>query len=242
MSEQLIRQHREFVEETLAPYVMLSKEYVQDSWNDEASDSPQFQLACLLADRHFHTSLKEGTQIVFEEIPSQPDFHEFAADWNRFIDKVRLVFESVHEKQWIEDGGNFWEAMQYALEISPRLMEAFYTLGLRYYRQIERENALAVMGLISLLNPFLFEPWLVQGILYFQEKRIEMSLFCLTLAAIVSFEHPGPHLYLAECYLHLGDVDQASRSLQLAKGFLEDCSEPQWKVVCDKLEIRLRRA
>lgn len=241
MSEQLIRQHKEFVDQTLAPYVLLSQEYVQGSWNSEVKESPQFQLACLLADRHFHSALKEGTQIIFEEIPLQANFHEYSMDWDRFITKVRVVFESVAQQDWIEDGGQFWEAMQYALEISPRLMQEFYTLGLRYYSELDRENTLAIMGLVSLLNPFLFEPWFVQGMLYFQDKKIEMALFCLTLAAIVSFEHPGPHLYFAECYLHIGDADQAARSLHIAKSFLEE-GDQQWKRVYDQLEQRMRRA
>jgi tetratricopeptide (TPR) repeat protein len=242
MSEQLIREHREFVEKVLGPYVILSQEYIRESLDDKSNDSPQFQLACLLADRHFHSSLRDGTQIIFNEIPQLPHFHEFASDWSRFIDKVRHVFEGVHQNEWIEDGGKFWEAMQYALEISPRLMEEFYALGLRYYSELDRENTLPVMGLISLLNPFLFEPWLVQGILYFQEKKIEMSLFCLSLAAIVCFEHPGPHLYLAQCYLELGDVEQATRSLHLAKNFIDDCPQTQWKLVFEKTEQQIRRA
>jgi tetratricopeptide (TPR) repeat protein len=240
MSEQLLRKHREFVEQTLAPYVLLSQEYVQGSWDAQAKESPQFQLACLLADRHFHSSLKEGTQILFEEIPQQANFHEYSEDWNRFIEKVRLVFESLSAKEWIEDGGEFWQAMQYALEISPRLMQAFYALGLSYYSQLERESTLAIMGLVSLLNPLLFEPWLVQGMLYFEEKKIEMALFCLTLAAIVSFEHPAAHLYFAKCYLYLGDTDQATRCLHIAKSFLEE-GQSQWHKVCQQIETQMRR-
>lgn len=241
MSEQLIRQHREFVEEVLAPYISLSKEYIKDSLKQESSDSPQFQLACLLADKHFQSSLREGTRIIFNEIPHLAHFHEFSCDWTRFLEKVQHVFQGVNENQWMEDGGDFWQAMQYALEISPRLMQEFYSLGLRYYKQLEREETLAIMGLISLLNPLLFEPWLVQGILYSQEKKLDMALFCLTLAAIVCFEHPGPHLYLAQCYLDLNEKEPAVRSLHIAKNFLSDSSKDQWSLVFEKLDEKIRR-
>lgn len=239
MSEQLIRQNREFVDQILTPYVDLSKRALEESV--EASDSPGYELACLLTHRHFQESLQEGTQIIFSELPQLAHFHEFEGDWHNFVDRIQVIFTSMNQEEWIEDGGQFWEAMQYALEISPRLMQEFYAFGSLCYAQFERERAIAVMGLVSLLNPLLFEPWLVQGILHTQVKSTEMGLFCLTMAAIVRFDHPAPHLLMARCYYDLGDHELALRCAQIGADYVEECNDPQWRRFLQQLHQELRR-
>lgn len=241
MSEQLVRQNREFVEQVLSPYVAKGNKALQEEWQSE-TDSPSFELACLLAQRHFQDSLADGTPYIFAQVPHSIHFHEFEADWLQFVGRIHEILEKLSNESWIEDGGQFWDAMQYALEISPRLMQEFYELGKSCYEEFDRTNAVAVMGVVSLLNPLLFEPWLVQGMIHVEAHALEMALFCLTMAAIVRFDHPGPHLLMAKCYHELGQIDQALRCVQLGSDYVEVCHEESWRKLLNQIQDDLRRS
>lgn len=243
MSEQLIRQNRQFVEEVLAPYFKLAHHELLEGWEGK-TDSPSFDLACILAQRHFQESLQEGTQIIFLEIPGLAHFREFESDWETFVGRIEEIFSKMQaEKNLLEgerEGGAEFDSMQQALAVSPRLMLEIYALGKRSYEQFERDRAVAIMGLLSLLNPMLFEPWLVQGMIHLEAHVYEMALFCLTMAAIVRFDHPGPHLLMARGYHALGDDALAHRCTQMGADFIGISNEPSWIKLLHEIQRELK--
>lgn len=235
MSEELIRQNEGFVRETLTPYfneVQLARKGKKDC------DTPE-QLGRMLAKAHFKDSLREGTRIIFTDVPHLHNFSEFEKDWATFVQSVQDRFEqfSDEESPLDVDGA---ETMQEALGISAKLMGVFYTLGVKAYESKDYSKALGVMGLLSLLNPFLFEPWLVQGMIHTRNRSEPQAIFTLTMAAIIDYNHPGPHLCFAQIYSELGSKMEAKSSLEVAQFYLPECADPQWAVLEKKIAERLR--
>lgn len=237
MSEELIRQNEGFVREALNPYF---KEMQQAKREKEAVDTPE-QLGRILAKAHFKDSLREGTRIIFTDVPHLPNFKEFEKDWQHFVQMVQERFEqfSTEESPLDAEGA---ETMQEALGISAKLMGVFYTLGVNAYEKQDRSKALGVMGLLSLLNPFLFEPWLVQGMIHTRNRSVPQAIFTLTMAAIIDYNHPGPHLCFAQTYLDLGSRLEAKSSLEVAQFYLPECEDRQWEVLEKKIAERFRGA
>lgn len=235
MSEELIRRNEGFVRETLNPYF---KE-MQLAKKEQSEQNTPEQLARVLSKAHFRDSLREGTRIIFTQVPHLENFASYQKDWDHFVACVKERFASYSDESNSEEMVAA-ETMQEALNISAELMDLFYQVGAKAYEEGKRQDALGVMGLLSLLNPYLFEPWLVQGMIHTRARRMAQALFTLTMAAIIDYNHPGPHLCLAQLYIDMGSRLEAKSSLEVAQFYLPDCEDRQWEIVEQRIAEQLR--
>lgn len=242
MSEELLRRNRHLVEETLGPYIQKNDASISgpgspEELSQEVHQVSAAQLASVLANSHFKDSLRVGTQIIFSRVPHLHDFSSIEEDWKRFVERVQENFSRFSND---EEVNSDVATMQEALGISSHLLEIFYRLGVEAYQDRNLTEALGVMGLISLLNPFLFEPWLVQSIIHTRNKSHIQALFTLTLSIITKYDHPAAHLCLAQVYLDMGLDQDADRSMEVAEFYLPSLGELQWQEYAKSLRAQFR--
>ena len=115
------------------------------------------------------------------------------------------------------------ETLQEWLEISDETLQGIYTLGSQFYERHEIKKAIALFTLLTLLNNFIFEPWLALGMAYREEKQAFSALQALTQASLVNLQHPAPHLYAAELYLQMDPQVLQANPRELAKQTFEYC-------------------
>ena len=97
--------------------------------------------------------------------------------------------------------------------ISRQELEAVYSLGFTHYRTGRYEDAAKLFQFLVLFDHLNPKYWLALGAVQQVAKDFKGAVASYAYASFLDLENPKPQLHAAECFLALGDKENALSSL-----------------------------
>ena len=120
-------------------------------------------------------------------------------------------------KKLFQDGATLGELKG----ITPRELNAVYQRGLGFYNTGRYDDAEKVFSFLVMFDHLEPKYWLAAGAVQQVKKNFEKAKAAYVQAAMLDIHGPKPQYYVAECYLALGQKDDALASLET---LLEYCN------------------
>ena len=120
-------------------------------------------------------------------------------------------------KKLFQDGATLGELKG----ITPRELNAVYQMGLGFYNTGRYDDAEKVFSFLVMFDHLEPKYWLAAGAVQQVKKNFEKAKAAYVQAAMLDIHGPKPQYYVAECYLALGQKDDALASLEM---LLEYCN------------------
>ena len=120
-------------------------------------------------------------------------------------------------KKLFQDGATLGELKG----ITPRELNAVYQMGLGFYNTGRYDDAEKVFTFLVMFDHLEPKYWLAAGAVQQVKKNFEKAKAAYVQAAMLDIHGPKPQYYVAECYLALGQKDDALASLET---LLEYCN------------------
>ena len=120
-------------------------------------------------------------------------------------------------KKLFQDGATLGELKG----ITPRELNAVYQMGLGFYNTGRYDDAEKVFSFLVMFDHLEPKYWLAAGAVQQVKKNFEKAKSCYVQASMLDIHSPKPQYYVAECYLALGQKDDALASLET---LLEYCN------------------
>ncbi len=106
------------------------------------------------------------------------------------------------------------ETLQKAFEVSNYDMEAVYTEAHAFYMKDNYLESATAFRFLVLLNPFVAKYWLGLGASLQLLQKYTKALHSYAIVALLEIKNPYPHFHAFECYLGLGDQQEAQKALE----------------------------
>lgn len=97
--------------------------------------------------------------------------------------------------------------------ISHQELEAVYSLGFTHYRTGRYEDAAKLFQFLVLFDHLNPKYWLALGAVQQVAKDYKAAIASYGYASFLDLENPKPQLHAAECFLALGDKQNAASAL-----------------------------
>lgn len=159
---------------------------------------------------------------VFELLKNLREHHR----WSTPGDTRKMVEEIIHagetaallneENQDLMGKLEKADSMRKFLGISSTTMDRFYEIAYNQLKSNHVNEACDVFAFLCLIDPGVHIFWQGLGIAEQGRSHYDQALDAYAMAAITKVSDPFPHIYSADCYLHLNDKVQAEHSLNLA--------------------------
>jgi type III secretion system low calcium response chaperone LcrH/SycD len=120
-------------------------------------------------------------------------------------------------KKLFQDGATLGEIKG----ITPRELNAVYQMGLGFYNTGRYDDAEKVFSFLVMFDHLEPKYWLAAGAVQQVKKNFEKAKAAYSQAALLDIHSPKPQYYVAECFLALGQKDDAVASLDT---LLEYCT------------------
>ncbi len=112
-------------------------------------------------------------------------------------------------KKMFEDGATLAEIKG----ITSRELNALYQMGLGFYNTGRFDDAEKVFTFLVMFDHLESKYWLAAGAVQQVKKNFEKAKAAYVQAAMLDIHSPKPQYYVAECYLALGQREDALASL-----------------------------
>ncbi len=112
-------------------------------------------------------------------------------------------------KKLFQDGATLGELKG----ITPRELNAVYQMGLGFYNTGRYDDAEKVFSFLVMFDHLEPKYWLAAGAVQQVKKNFEKAKAAYVQAAMLDIHSPKPQYYVAECYLALGQREDALASL-----------------------------
>jgi type III secretion system low calcium response chaperone LcrH/SycD len=107
--------------------------------------------------------------------------------------------------------------LQDACSISDDSLEDIYEKAYDHYSAGEGAHAAKQFGMLITLDPFQQRFWMGLAASQHLEKQYKKALQAYALAALLDDRDPAPHYHAAQCYLAMGNKNEAIKALDLAE-------------------------
>lgn len=176
---------------------------------------PAFEI--LIKDRHLH--IEEDR---YEEMVTQ------LLDIPVYIEKIDLS-QPVEEKLYI------------LFQISQSTMQSILNIGLAKYNEEEFEASLSIFYLLSALDRNNADYWYRLGIVAIQTEKLNLALQGFAYAIYLNREFMGARIFSAQCYIKLGEIENAKAELvEIKKNSAKISSERIWRELIANIEYDLK--
>ena len=120
-------------------------------------------------------------------------------------------------KKLFQDGATLGEIKG----ITPRELNAVYQMGLGFYNTGRYDDAEKVFTFLVMFDHLEPKYWLAAGAVQQVKRNFEKAKGAYVQASLLDIHNPKPQYYVAECFLALGQKDDAVASLDT---LLEYCT------------------
>ncbi len=120
-------------------------------------------------------------------------------------------------KKLFQDGATLGEIKG----ITPQELNAVYQMGLGFYNTGRYDDAEKVFTFLVMFDHLEPKYWLAAGAVQQVKKNFEKAKTAYVQACMLDIHNPKPQYYVAECYLALGQKEDAVASLDT---LLEYCT------------------
>ena len=128
---------------------------------------------------------------------------------NATIDAVLDKDLKALAKRIFQDGATLAELKG----ITRRELNAVYQMGLGFYNTGRFDDAEKVFTFLAMFDHLEPKYWLGAGAVQQVKKNFEKAKSCYVQATLLDIHNPKPQYYAAECFLALGQKDDALASL-----------------------------
>ena len=125
---------------------------------------------------------------------------------NETIDKDMIISAA---EAMIKDGAT----MKQIRGISNEELEAVYSLGFGYYTTGKFEEAQKLFEFLVLFDHLSTKYWFALGAVQQARKDYQKAIASYGYSSFLDLENPKPQFHAAECYLALGDKDNAASAI-----------------------------
>ena len=129
---------------------------------------------------------------------------------------------------------------QEAMGLSDNMIEGMYSFAYRLYTLGRYDQAAQTFRLLIMMNPL--EPRFTLGVAacYQMQKQYELAASSYILSTIADRDNPVPFFHASDCYIELGDMAQAEKTLKLC---LERCkgNNPEHQAIKNRAEVALQQ-
>ncbi|NGX61239.1 MAG: Chaperone protein SicA [Chlamydiae bacterium] len=108
------------------------------------------------------------------------------------------------------------ETFQEAFGVLNAEMEVLYKEAYDFYQEDRYHDALTVFRWLVVLNPYKYDFWMGLGAAQQLLSQSEKALHAYAAAALLDCENPDPHFYAHECYVEMGEKEEAEKALELS--------------------------
>lgn len=109
------------------------------------------------------------------------------------------------------------DTLQSAFEVTDDEMECLYAYAYTLYQKNNFTESADTFRWLTLLNPFRLKYWMGLGSTLQCLKLFEKALHCYAVASLLDTESKAPHRHAYECYMALGNREEANKALALTK-------------------------
>ena len=139
------------------------------------------------------------------------------------------ILESTPEKQGSELG------------VTTTTLDKLYEFAHKAMKINRMDEAIAILTLLTTLDRSWFRHWFLLGVALQEQKHYKDALEAYEMANTISEEAPLAHLFSAECYYNLADMQKASAHLHKGKGIAQHQSNNlEWTQIIDELETKIK--
>ncbi|MBA3238343.1 MAG: hypothetical protein H0T62_08385 [Parachlamydiaceae bacterium] len=176
---------------------------------------PAFEI--LFKDRHLHIEEDKYEEMVIQLLN--------IADYIEQIDFSKPIEESFYS----------------LFHISPSTMQSMFQIGIAKYNEEEFESSLSIFYLISSLDQTNADYWYRLGIIAIQIEKLNLALQGFAYAIFYNRDLMGARIFSAQCYLKLGEIEDAKAELtEIKKNSAKISSEPIWRELIANLEYEIK--
>lgn len=128
--------------------------------------------------------------------------------------------------------------------ISAGEMEAVYALGFNFYNTGRTEEAEKIFKFLVLFDHMSPKYWIGLGAVQQVKRDFEAAVTSYAFASFLDLEDPKPQFHAAECYLAMGDRENALSALAALKQFapVETERGRLYREKAETLEARIQAA
>lgn len=202
-------------ENKLLPFDALKeriKEEIKDSLLMRKLGRTLFQATSIIND--------EGTNL------SQDERQHLIADFAKALERL--------DKMELNDLDN--KTFQQITEITQKTLDIIEVIGQHKYAQGDYRGCSALFTLLCLLNPVNFNYWTRLGIAKQECQNFEEALDAYDQALTLNPEDVRDHLFSAECFVRLGDKNQAKDECKTIKDLINNEKNQDWDNYLSSLE------
>lgn len=136
----------------------------------------------------------------------------------------------------------FEKSFQELLGISDEIMKIMEKIALIKDQENDLSQALNIFLLITILNPTHTLSWYRLGMIYQSQNEFAQAATAYQSLLSINHEQIGPHLFLAECLLELGEKEQAISEMNEAKKIIDQGETQDWQDLFQEIEGKLQQA
>ena len=140
-------------------------------------------------------------------------------------------------KELVENLANYFVhggTLKEAKGLSSTNMEVLYTLGYNLYKSGKSEDAEKVFKLITLLDYGELKYWIALGAVQQSMRKFDAAIKAYQMATLLDSSDPRSQYHAAECFLALGDKENAASALNALELFAP--AESPYRAKAKKLE------
>ena len=169
--------------------------------------------------------IEEGFNIIREEAEHSLEGRALLEDFRNVGERTKERISQTDVSEGVggtEEEIKIFDTLQVSLGVSSQSVDTIYKMGYDFFHNREIEKALAVFSLLTVLNNFIFEPWLMLGVTYKEVDNLFQAMYAFSMASLVNLHHPLPHLYSAEIYYLNGNKDLAQQTLDYGLSLISE--------------------
>lgn len=132
-------------------------------------------------------------------------------------------------------------SLQDLLGISKEKIESIYQLACEYYAQKHYTESLDIALLLTQINPFFSNIWMLIGLCSGQMQKFESALLAYSMSIILEKSNVTAYLYSIECYLELKEYTKAQDMIDYVRKQSDLFSDTNWKDTLVKLSNQIKQ-
>lgn len=127
------------------------------------------------------------------------------------------------------------------LGISQKSLDLLFIYGENKLKEGAFTEAAALFTLLTVLDRSWFRHWFFLGVAHQELKEFDEAIKAYKMANEIAEEDPLAHLFSAECYIALSDVQNGQLHLDKAKTIMQGLPQnPDWVRMVDELELQAK--
>ena len=184
-------------------------------------------LADFFTGKDIRIRVEQGFKVIFRELASYATplvMDDIKAEW---VNRSQSLIKEIHTAAP--------SCLQEDMNVSDETIEHFYQCGFRVYSQKNYQEAADVFFVISLLSPRRHNIWMALGLSEKELNNHAPALVAFSMAALTNMEDPLSFFHSAECYIALGEKEDAKECIEVASDLLKGKSDLESKQLANAI-------